>query len=450
MCFLEVIVVSSKVFLIRTLTYVFCLLLFFVLIPGFTPVSVGAVEASEQVEESPAKLPDHLFINQAYGTGNNGNGAEHKSFIEIYNPTVEEVDLSSWSLQYISNKGKNEWVKLDLDGVIPPFHSFLIIAVNNSGNNGMNIIPEADMVWSGLKVQSDDFSIALVENQDLLPKDPLIPDLLEELGVVDLVSAAAFPSDISDFDPPRGVADGPWKAGVILYTVTFVDGFGKILKTQIVDQGSSATAPTGLAREGYLFKGWSTTDFTNVVSNLIVTALWTQKIIVTPPNPGNQVTPPPKTETPAYDPSAPSTPAPPAQSQGSSQGSSQYTNQSPGKVSNQVASQGTVKTNTNEISGITGDMELLPPLVLDMTPPIDEPSVSGPGSSDAGSITDGDDRTITISVPPIPLASGFKSILKPWQPWQWMIFAAFVAMAALITINIYLAMRYRKYKNVNR
>jgi hypothetical protein len=59
----------------------------------------------------------------------------------------------------------------------------------------------------------------------------------------------------------------------VCYTVTFQDWDGTILKTEQVEQGQSATAPTNPTREGYTFIGWDT-DFTNVQSDLLVKALY--------------------------------------------------------------------------------------------------------------------------------------------------------------------------------
>ena len=58
------------------------------------------------------------------------------------------------------------------------------------------------------------------------------------------------------------------------YTVTFVDWNGTVLKTQTVEEGSSATAPSNPSRTGYTFTGWDKT-FTNVTSNLTVNAQYT-------------------------------------------------------------------------------------------------------------------------------------------------------------------------------
>ena len=59
------------------------------------------------------------------------------------------------------------------------------------------------------------------------------------------------------------------------YTVTFKDWDGTVLKTEKVEEGQSATAPANPTRDGYTFTGWDK-DFSNVQSNLTVTAQYTQ------------------------------------------------------------------------------------------------------------------------------------------------------------------------------
>ena len=60
------------------------------------------------------------------------------------------------------------------------------------------------------------------------------------------------------------------------YTVKFLGWDGTVLKTETVTYSESATAPEAPAREGYGFSHWSHA-FTNVSSDLTVTAVYTQK-----------------------------------------------------------------------------------------------------------------------------------------------------------------------------
>jgi len=55
-------------------------------------------------------------------------------------------------------------------------------------------------------------------------------------------------------------------------TVTFIDWDGKVLKSQKVINGSGATAPPNPERPGWKFVGWDPGDFSNITSNLTVTA----------------------------------------------------------------------------------------------------------------------------------------------------------------------------------
>ena len=57
------------------------------------------------------------------------------------------------------------------------------------------------------------------------------------------------------------------------YTVKFVDFDGRELKSEIVLENSSATAPAVPERDGYTFVGWDK-SFGNVTENLIITALY--------------------------------------------------------------------------------------------------------------------------------------------------------------------------------
>lgn len=65
--------------------------------------------------------------------------------------------------------------------------------------------------------------------------------------------------------------------------VTFTDGFGNTLKTEMVQPSGSATAPSNPSKKGYVYKGWDK-PFTNVTKDITVNAKWSiNKIIVTVP-----------------------------------------------------------------------------------------------------------------------------------------------------------------------
>ncbi|WP_297417468.1 chitobiase/beta-hexosaminidase C-terminal domain-containing protein [Clostridium sp.] len=63
------------------------------------------------------------------------------------------------------------------------------------------------------------------------------------------------------------------------YTVTFKDYNGTVLKTQSVNEGGSATAPTAPTRVGYAFAGWDKI-FTNITENITVMATYTPTVVI--------------------------------------------------------------------------------------------------------------------------------------------------------------------------
>ena len=66
----------------------------------------------------------------------------------------------------------------------------------------------------------------------------------------------------------------------VLYTVTFKDWDGTVLKTQTVASGGAASAPANPTRDGYTFTGWDK-DYNHATSDLVVTAQYAKNPIIT-------------------------------------------------------------------------------------------------------------------------------------------------------------------------
>ena len=81
------------------------------------------------------------------------------------------------------------------------------------------------------------------------------------------------------------------------FTVTFVDWDSTVLGSSQVPRGGSATAPTSPTRDGYTFTGWDR-DYSNVTSNITVTAQYSVITTQEPPT----TNPPPTTEPPTTTP----------------------------------------------------------------------------------------------------------------------------------------------------
>lgn len=128
----------------------------------------------------------HIIINQVYGGGASADRTApvSHSFVELYNPTDNTVDLSGWSVQYCSEG--SSWSVLPLEGKIEPKHSYLIRgALHNSGARLQ--IDKYDAVWS-TAFNNKGLKILLKNNtQASRSKNPYESN---ETGYVDMVGVA--------------------------------------------------------------------------------------------------------------------------------------------------------------------------------------------------------------------------------------------------------------------
>jgi gliding motility-associated-like protein len=74
----------------------------------------------------PAPLPTHVVISEIYGGGGNTGATYKHDFIELYNPGNLPVDLTGWSVQYLSATGTGTWAATPLTGSIPAKGFYLI------------------------------------------------------------------------------------------------------------------------------------------------------------------------------------------------------------------------------------------------------------------------------------------------------------------------------------
>ena len=147
-----------------------------------------------------AEPADHVIINQVYGGSTDGY-ASH-SFIELYNPTDEAVDLSSWSVQYRSSESGSQadaWVKLDLTDSIAAEGFYLIRCGAVTTTDNVNYqVPEGNQDWN-IQLHNKGLSVALVDNQDTLGAD-VTGDVSSNMSIIDL--AAVQGNDETDDQTP--------------------------------------------------------------------------------------------------------------------------------------------------------------------------------------------------------------------------------------------------------
>ena len=140
-----------------------------------------------------------VIINQVYGRADKTDAAISHSFIELYNPTDADVDLSTYSVQY--TKTGSSWQKLNLTGVTIGSHaSILIRCYTEDGLASRYVIEDYDLDWPDCAINNDAFKVALVINQTLLT----VSNPTSEQGVVDFIGAGT--TDYAYGSPITGIS----------------------------------------------------------------------------------------------------------------------------------------------------------------------------------------------------------------------------------------------------
>ncbi|TZE82555.1 S-layer homology domain-containing protein [Calorimonas adulescens] len=112
--------------------------------------------ASNNVQAAAA---DHVVISEVYGGGGISEVPYRNDFIELYNPTGEDVSLDGWSVQYASATGTS-WNVTVLSGTIASHGYYL---VQESGGSAGDALPTPDAAGS-INMSGTKGKVALVKN----------------------------------------------------------------------------------------------------------------------------------------------------------------------------------------------------------------------------------------------------------------------------------------------
>jgi DNA/RNA endonuclease G (NUC1) len=117
----------------------------------------------------------HIVISQIYGGGGNASATYTNDFVELYNPTSVDFDLTGWSLQYSSATADGwEFTRQPLGGTIEPGQYYLI-ALGSGGATGLPL-PAAN-INSDINISSTSGKLALVNDFEPLEGNCPIGDV---------------------------------------------------------------------------------------------------------------------------------------------------------------------------------------------------------------------------------------------------------------------------------
>ncbi len=139
-----------------------------------------------------------IVILQVYGTGNNTDSAINRSFIELYNTSDEDINLSNYSI-HLKNKD-NEFVKEVLTGTIKAKSSYLIAGRVMTTVNANLYIEEYDhfVDW---RIDNKEFAVCLLSNTNDITTNPFNNGVID--GYVDMVG---IDSSVFETTPFTGIS----------------------------------------------------------------------------------------------------------------------------------------------------------------------------------------------------------------------------------------------------
>ncbi len=124
-------------------------------------------------------VADHVVISEVQIDSIDGSGGTGDDWIELYNPTANEIDLTDWHLGRDSNGGNLLTDKMKItDGTIPKSGFFLVV----SASAKTELKDLADAEWSGLTFDAHD--VLYLANADITDSNPQgDQDVIDILGL---------------------------------------------------------------------------------------------------------------------------------------------------------------------------------------------------------------------------------------------------------------------------
>ncbi|MCF0148645.1 MAG: 5'-nucleotidase C-terminal domain-containing protein, partial [Clostridium sp.] len=99
------------------------------------------------VKEVKAEVASYVVISEAYGGGGNAGAKYTHDFIELYNPTDQDINIDGWQVQYASATGDfGSSNNTKLSGIIKAKGYFLV--QQGKGTGGTEALPTPDNVGS--------------------------------------------------------------------------------------------------------------------------------------------------------------------------------------------------------------------------------------------------------------------------------------------------------------
>ena len=110
-------------------------------------------------------MADHVIISQVYGAGGNVGSKVTNDYIELFNPTSIDQDLTGWSVQYASATGSFSGLT-PLSGIIKAGSYYLVQQAAGTNTTALPL-PTADILGK-VSMGGTNFKVALVKNTEAI------------------------------------------------------------------------------------------------------------------------------------------------------------------------------------------------------------------------------------------------------------------------------------------
>ncbi len=133
------------------------------IVPNIISASIEESSSSTNISNPPASSPisniNHVLISEIQLTG--GSGKTTNDFIELWNPTNSDIDISNWKLRKRTQSGTESSMGVFADATIIKSHGFFLWA---NSKDGFSSSIGADLEYSSYSM-ADNNSLAL-EDKD--------------------------------------------------------------------------------------------------------------------------------------------------------------------------------------------------------------------------------------------------------------------------------------------
>lgn len=133
------------------------------LLSGFLAFTMMLGLVTVPVKKVKAEVATYIVISEIYGGGGNSGSTYKNDFIELYNPTNVDIDLTGWKIQYAAKAGNfSEQNNTELSGTIKANGYYLIQEAKGSG--GTIDLPTSDVIGN-VAMSGSDCKVRLIDEK---------------------------------------------------------------------------------------------------------------------------------------------------------------------------------------------------------------------------------------------------------------------------------------------